>query len=142
MNFDNQPQPESRPEDDASHVARELTEMINDATSPEAGIRLAALYNEFGSAAIAYAQLPDVDPNHAELRRNFTNVYVRSWPDRQTFLDMELHDLDWKPEVERIVRRLGIPDGVLEWNEQAIWGALHEMYDIVDYGGQTHVFWT
>lgn len=138
MNHEHEPQTQP---DEGERTARDLVGMVNAAVSPEAGIRLAALYNEHGLPAIAFARLPDTNIDDPDIRQNFADAYVRSFPDRDTFMNSELHDLDWKPEVNKLIRKLGIPDGVLEWNEQAIWGALDEMYDIVDYGGQTHVFW-
>jgi hypothetical protein len=138
MNQEHEQQPQL---DEGARIARDLAEMVNAAESPEAGIRLAALYNEYGAAVIAFMQLPDTNIDDPDVRQNFVNVYVRTTSDRNEFLTSELDDLDWRPEVNRLIRRLGIPDDVLVWNERAVWGALHEMYDIVDYGGQTHVFW-
>ncbi len=115
--------------------------MINSSANALAGIRLVALYNEHGPAAIAFAQLPDTDTDAEDLRTNFANAYVQTYPDQDTFVTSELEGLGWLAEVNELIARLGIPDGVLVWDRRAIWGALQEMYDIVDYAGQTHVFW-
>ena len=138
MNHEQQPQ--AHPEG-TDQTARDLVEMINSSANALAGIRLAALYNEHGPAAIAFAQLPDTDTDADDLRTNFANAYVQTYPDQETFVTSELEGMGWLAEVNQLIARLGIPDGVLMWDRRAIWGALQEMYDIVDYAGQTHVFW-
>ncbi len=39
-----------------------------------------------------------------------------------------------------MIRRQGIPEGVVTWNHQAMFAHLQDVYDIVPLGGYLYVF--
>jgi len=138
MNNESQRRP--HPETEAN-LAQDLVDLINTAITPTAGIRLAALYNERGAAAIAFTRLPDSNIEDEHLREAFESSYLASYPDRESFIASQLDSQDWAESTARHIEAEGIPVEFLVWDHDAIWRRLNDMYDVVEYGGHIHVFW-
>lgn len=140
MNHEHQPQtPEHKIT--PAEIAQDLVEAINAAVTIEAGVRIGLLYNDHGPAVIAYTRLPDTNLEDPDLARNFSEAYVATHPSRTAAIEAELTDQGWTAATEEHCNRHGIPPGLLEWNHDAVWGAMNEMYDLVDYAGRIYVFW-
>lgn len=66
---------------------------------------------------------------------------MASHASKEDAIQAELRDQGWLAATAEHRTRHGIPPEVLVWNQQAVWGAMNEMHDLVEYAGSIHVFW-
>lgn len=75
-----------------------------------------------------------------EIESEFTNLYWASYPDRKAFIDSVIDGLGWKDGYDDLVERSGIPPGCLYWNYPLLLARVQEDYELLDEGGNVHVF--
>jgi len=83
--------------------------------------------------------LPDIDPNRADLVQAFSDVYVGTFSSMNVLLD-ELTEIgECQAAINEVAKQWGF-DGLANLDEGAVVRIAHETWDIVDAGGQLHVF--
>lgn len=101
---------------------------------------LELLEETHGDAFRAYlAHVWDATPVK-EIENEFTNLYWASYPDRKTFIDSVINGLGWKEGYIHLVERSGIPPEFLNWNYPLLLARVQEDYELLDQGGNVHVF--
>lgn len=121
-------------------LAQDLVDAINAAETPQAGLRLAALYNEKGAAAIAFTRLPNIGVDHPNLVDAFHDSFLATYNTTEDFIHDQLDSQGWLAATDAHLESTGTPTDFLVWDRDAILRRLRDIYDVVEYGGQIHVF--
>lgn len=101
---------------------------------------LEQLHDVYGSAFQAYLTHVWEGASIDGLEEDFQNVYWGDFADRKAFLDSFLDAMDWKSGIEAAQTKLGLPEGVLQWNYIALYQEAQIAYDFYDGDGAVHVF--
>jgi hypothetical protein len=94
---------------------------------------------EHGDAFRAYLTLPDIDPHRADLVQAFSDVYIGTFSSMNVLLD-ELTEIgECQAAIDEVAKSWGF-DGLVNLDQAAVARIAHETWDIVEVGGQLHVF--
>lgn len=100
-----------------------------------------SLYEEHGPAFAAYLSLEDIDAASDSLADDYENAYVGTYLDEDALIENELSSLGWVEAVDAVIREQTIPEGVLEWNHDALLEHLRRyLYDLIDLDGFLYAF--
>lgn len=128
-----------------SAAANPVTAEMHAQTAPEPSTRLERrilelLEQTHGDAFRAYlTHVWDGAPID-EIEVEFTNLYWASFPDRKAFIDSVIDGLGWKEGYDNLIARTAMPPEILNWNYPLLLDRLQESYEVLDHGGNIHVF--
>lgn len=131
-------------ESEPTPIAPEATETLEH-SAPEPATRqerrtLEFLHEAYGDAFQAYlAHIWDGTPID-QIEDEFRNLYWASYPDRKTYIDSVIDGLGWQESYDGLVTRTGMPPEILNWNYPLLLARLQEDRELIDLGGNVHVF--
>lgn len=108
--------------------------------TPEVRARLELGIARHGDAFAAFLTLADIDIAATDLLAQFDRFYYATFPDLRACADTFIEALGWQSSLEQL--ELNEPDiqGFLVWNYSLVGERINDLYEIVPYGGQVHLF--
>ena len=139
------PQEPESPDSGGEHHPRRTAEAfmeycVQHAPTEEFAETYWELYRVAGDAFAAYLTLEDINSASETLAADFDNVYLGVFASEAAVVDNELTTLGWTDAIDQVIRRQGIPEGVVTWDHRAMFTRLQDVYDIVSLGGYFYVF--
>jgi hypothetical protein len=93
-----------------------------------------------GNAFAAFLKLEDIDATAPYLLERFTQFYYATFPDLRACADMFVEALGWQASLDELERTEPDLQGLLTWDYRLIEEHIRDIYEIVPYGGQIHLF--
>ena len=97
------------------------------------------LINYFGTAFQAYLTLANVYATDPKLEENFHEFYAASYPTMIRVIEDLTEVLEWESDLQEFAAERGI-EGLVSLNRAGIERIVRYGWDIVEMGGQFHVF--
>lgn len=94
----------------------------------------------WGSAFVAFSRLREPVFRSKEVLTAFENIYVTSLESLDALVDDHVDGMGWKAPLDELRNTHFIPDELLDWNRPAVLRVFREFMDVVEEGGQVHVF--
>lgn len=96
--------------------------------------------SQWGHAFVAYAQLRTPQLHTEDVLTDFENVYVATLPSYDALIDDHLEGMGWRQPLAELRETYFIPEHLLDFNRPAVLAAFKEFMDVVEAGGEVHVF--
>lgn len=97
------------------------------------------LINYFGTAFRAYLTLANVYATDPKLEENFHEFYVASYPSMIRVIEDLTEVLEWESDLQEFAAERGI-EGLVSLDRAGVERVVRYGWDIVEMGGQFHVF--
>lgn len=109
-------------------------------TSVEDELRLVQAFLEHGAGIAAYLLLKDTRAGDPEIAQRFQDGYAGAWVSVDALVFELIEALGWVKELDEFATREGIPEGAIEWNPEAFYDRVRDMYDLVELDHRVHAF--
>lgn len=96
--------------------------------------------SRWGYAFVAYAQLRTPQLRTPEVLTDFENAYVTTLPSYEALIDDHLEGMGWRQPLIELRDKYFIPEHLLDFNRPAVLSSFNEFMDVVEAGGEVHVF--
>lgn len=133
--------------EEVNHTPRHLGEMhpgvalIDEAAAtPDVRARWELGLARHRNAFAAFLTLADIDTTAPDLLEKFSQFHYATFPDVRTCADSFIEALGWQSTLDHIERNEPDIAGFLTWDYAAIEANIRDLYEIVPYGGQVHLF--
>lgn len=93
-----------------------------------------------GNAFAAFLRLRDIDPTAPDVLERFERFHQGTYPDLRTCANLLIDSMGWQDAFESFLRQHPDMQGMLDWNHAEIEAAVSEIYEVVCFGGQVHLF--
>lgn len=97
------------------------------------------LINYFGTAFRAYLTLANVYATDPKLEENFHEFYVASYPSMIRVIEDLTEVLEWESDLQEFAAERGI-EGLVSLDRAGVEQVVRYGWDIIEMGGQLHVF--
>ena len=93
-----------------------------------------------GNPFVAFLTFEDIDPTAPDLLTTFGLVYYATFPDLRECADTFIGALGWQSSLDQVERSQPDIAGLLTWDYALIEERIRDVYEVVEYGGQIHLF--
>ena len=94
----------------------------------------------YGHAFAAYARLGEQELRSPDVLLHFYENYVSSYPDMATCIQQQVIDLNWETAYRHFLDVEGISEQLLHWDQEALKELVKDVYNVVEEGGEVHLF--
>ena len=139
--------PHARPEKDDDRIRRNALQVFNivdklgyDKRSPDIQARWKEGLDLYGTAFVAYLTYDDVNSEDPEILQRFAVDYVATYPNRVRAIMAFVEDMGWAEEREVFGSQHPEVGLYMKWDLGEIEGRMRELYDLIEFNGQTFLF--
>jgi len=94
----------------------------------------------WGHAFIAFCRLDIEMLRTPDCLRTFEDSYITTFESMDALIDDHLEGMGWAQPLRELLDKYYIPEEMLRFDREAALRAFREFMDVVEEGGQVHVF--